>query len=114
MSRRATSLIIAAALLVPVFLSCSTDEDQGSEVKTQLGESGNRLVAKRYKEFNQAGRHCQAPTTGNKRVLVTGFGLFTGVEFNISGVVVSTFADEGMTSAEVSSVASMPSAMRSN
>ncbi len=92
MSYRIPTLALAAALLVPAFSSCSTEDEQGSAVKTQLGVTGNQLVAKRFKEYKTSGSHCEATGSG-KRVLVTGFGLFTGVDYNISGVVVGSYAD---------------------
>lgn len=92
MSYRISGLVLAAALSVPAFSSCSTEDEQSSDVKTQLGYSGNQLVAKRFRDFKNGTQHCRAAGAG-KRVLVSGFGLFTGVDYNISGVVVGSMAD---------------------
>lgn len=60
---------------------------------TDLGSMGNISVAKNYqnykKHFEQIG--CRASGDGH-RILLTGFGLFSGVNYNISGAVVSSMA----------------------
>lgn len=70
--------------------------------KTDLGESGNLLVAERFAAYKAAHPEglCR-PMGGGRRVIVTGFGLFSGVPYNISGAVVRSMADPSFWPAEV-------------
>lgn len=83
--------------------SCAHEGDRkgaGSETKTDLGPTGNTQVAARFNAY-KAKRASEATgcrgLTSATRVMVTGFGLFTGVDFNISGLVVQSFADTAFT-----------------
>jgi len=62
--------------------------------KSDLGEQGNAFVAKTFDAYRRLhpGGACRASGTG-KRVLVTGYGLFSGVPYNVSGTVVRSMAD---------------------
>lgn len=95
------ALIVAAA----AFGGCRTSGNgEGSAVKTDLGETGNTAVAERfeaYKERREANQLGCRPTTNFPRVIVTGFGLFSGAPYNISGVVARTFADPTFTPATI-------------
>lgn len=68
---------------------------------TDLGNLGNARVAKNYqfykKQFEQKG--CLAKGSGH-RILLTGFGLFSGVNYNISSAVVSSMASSNFWPAE--------------
>lgn len=94
--------LLAAVLASASTVGCRTARDDDSGLKTDLGESGNTEVATRFatykaaRETNELG--CLG-TTNLPRVMITGFGLFTGVEYNISGVVARTFADPTFTPA---------------
>lgn len=62
--------------------------------KSDLGEQGNAYVAKTfdaYRRLHPDGA-CRASGTG-MRVLLTGYGLFSGVPYNVSGSVVRSMAD---------------------
>ncbi len=98
--RLAGCLMLAVGFTAMGLQSCSTESEEGSEVKTQLGASGNQAVARRYNDYVASGVSCQNTGSG-KHVLVTGFGLFSGVDYNISGVVVSSFADPSITSGTI-------------
>lgn len=71
-----------------------------SETLTDLGAEGNQAVADRFNAYRQKrsteNGGCR-PATSAKRVMITGFGLFTGVDYNISGVVAQSFADQAFT-----------------
>jgi hypothetical protein len=71
-------------------------------LKTNLGAVGNKLVAQNYrnyqKEFMTKG--CKANGPG-KRVILTGFGLFSGVNYNISGAVVSSMSNPALFPAKI-------------
>lgn len=58
-----------------------------------LGTQGNIAVAQRYRAYVAKGHGCFS-TGKNPRVLLTGFGLFSGVNFNISGLVVDNMRSE--------------------
>jgi hypothetical protein len=62
--------------------------------KSDLGEQGNLFVAKTFDAYRQLHPDgaCHAQGSG-KRVIVTGYGLFSGVPYNISGTVVRSMAD---------------------
>ena len=62
--------------------------------KSDLGEQGNAYVADTfdaYRKLHPDGA-CRAAGTG-RRVLVTGYNLFSGVPYNVSGTVVRSMAD---------------------
>ena len=66
----------------------------GQSEKSDLGEQGNLFVAKTfdaYRRLHPEGA-CRASGPG-KRAIVTGYGLFSGVPYNISGTVVRSMAD---------------------
>lgn len=66
----------------------------GQSEKSDLGEQGNIFVAKQFETYRRLHPDgaCHAQGAG-KRVLVTGYGLFSGVPYNISGTVVRSMAD---------------------
>ncbi len=92
--KSAINRIITITLVLQVFcLGCKGRRSKASDIKTNLGEVGNQKVSDVFK-LHQKDTHktCRAVGSG-KRVIVTGFGLFSGVDFNISGLVVSSMAD---------------------
>lgn len=89
MKLRLLSLLMPVCLLLPAVPALGTD----------LGKEGNVDVARRFGAWCKGSAHLRAPEpvkegeTAPRRVMITGFGLFSGVEFNISGVVVESMAD---------------------
>jgi hypothetical protein len=73
---------------------------------TDLGP-GNEAVAARYEAWVAKGARTQPPPvpkegeTPARRVMVTGFGLFSGVTFNVSGMVVESMANPEFWPAEM-------------
>ena len=85
--------VIAFLLGLQLPVSCrSTGSEIGSRPTTDLSESGNARVFATFTAYQKKAASCQAMGPG-RRVMVTGFGLFAGVPYNISGVVVSSLAD---------------------
>ncbi len=72
--------------------------DRNSEVATHLGAIGNKEMRKRFNDYQAKSEHCPPPSHPNeRRVLVTGFGLFSyppinpqREPFNLSGVLAAT------------------------
>jgi len=58
---------------------------------TDFNKEGNEDVADRYHAFLKRPERCEFRGPG-RRVLLTGFGLFAGVPFNISGALIENFA----------------------
>lgn len=75
-------LALLLLLLLPAPLADATD----------LGP-GNQALAKRFEAYKKGG-HRSKKSTARHRVMITGFGLFSGVDYNISGVVVDSMANE--------------------
>ncbi len=89
--RRALLLVMVAALL---------GLDAEDAYPTDMGKTGNEALAKRFEAWKAGDQHLLA-STAKRRILLTGFGLFSGVTFNISGVVASSMADPAFWPAEV-------------
>jgi hypothetical protein len=66
---------------------------------TELGRDGNEAVAARFARYVAKPRSAPPPAAG-RRVLVSGFGLFKGVSFNISGLVASALASPDLAAAD--------------
>lgn len=82
------SILIAAALT-----GCAVQRSP-SHMQTDLGESGNRRLIEIFAQYTAKDPQLGcAGTSGSKRVLITGFGLFSGADYNISGVVVQSMAN---------------------
>lgn len=60
---------------------------------TNLGPQGNVELSEKVKKHLQGSKSC-IPMNEGPRVILTGFGLFSGVSFNISGAVAENFAQE--------------------
>src|ERR1700722_6765877 len=60
--------------------------------KTSLGDAGDQEVAERYNAFEAHNLGCSTNLSG-PRVLVTGFGLFEGLNFNLSGAIATNLAN---------------------
>ncbi len=58
---------------------------------TDFGPEGNQDVYSRYQRFLSSSQRCEILTPG-PRVMLTGFGLFSGVPYNISGALIENFA----------------------
>jgi pyrrolidone-carboxylate peptidase len=80
-------LIIAATMTIASYAGTPISP------RTNLGKLGNLIVAKRFEAYKKAYefKGCKAQGAGH-RILLTGFGLFVGVNYNISGAVVSSMA----------------------
>jgi len=90
--------VLLLAVVTLLVSRCGSAPEAGSTVKTDLGYYGNLQVDAKFKAYKQKPTlGCKAATTTSKRVIVTGFGLFSGVNYNISGVVVSSMADQTLT-----------------
>ncbi len=86
---------VLMTLLLGVVSGCKHDTQQrqlDSQLDTDLGPIGNQQLKDRFDAYVARGVNCEAHGNG-KRVILTGFGLFSGVSFNISGVIVDTMAD---------------------
>ncbi|HXT00868.1 MAG TPA: hypothetical protein VN915_09360 [Elusimicrobiota bacterium] len=85
--RAALALLAAALAAGPCFAGQGPD-------KSDLGEQGNLFVAKTFSAYRRLHPEgaCRAAGPGT-RVLVTGYGLFSGVPYNVSGTVVRSMAD---------------------
>ncbi len=83
--------------------------DDTASVKTNLGASGNTKVKDEFTGYvtKSEGAGCGVPNaeSTDKRVIVTGFGLFSGADYNISGKVVESMAT-GFWSADVTGTTS--------
>jgi len=56
--------------------------------RTDLGPTGNQAVVQRYQTYLASGPRCSAATAVGTKILLTGFGLFSGIDSNISSAVV--------------------------
>lgn len=89
-------MLVRATVFTLIALCCACSaggpswEDK-SEFKTDLGD-GNQVVADRFALYRaKSGPHCTS--TGNgRRVIVTGFGLFSRADFNPSGVIAASLS----------------------
>jgi hypothetical protein len=90
-------------LIITVFIGLSltncrsTKNTESSEVKTDLGTVGNTFVLSRFKNYKARRTKIKSGCIGkseHRRVLITGFGLFSGVSSNISGAVSNSKSSE--------------------
>lgn len=58
-----------------------------SQERTNLGDVGNQLVLDRYNVFLSNGSNCQTAEPNSRRVIITGFGPFSGSTKNFSSEV---------------------------
>jgi hypothetical protein len=81
--------------MIPFLNSClASRKDSG--LQTDLGSKGNKEVEEEFEEYQGKGATCVMEPRNEaspKRVLLTGFGLFVGVEYNISGVTIQSLMD---------------------
>jgi len=87
-----TSQIAVRSGIILLLMSCGQTATNDTKLKTNLGSIGNQLVKDTFEQYRNKAEHCRASSAA-PRVLVTGFGLFSDVEYNISGTVISSFAD---------------------
>jgi pyrrolidone-carboxylate peptidase len=78
-------------LMILVALPHCRAKRQESATQTNLGATGNADVVQKFAEYKEHHRGCVSSGAA-KRVLMTGFGLFYGAEFNISGVIVDSMS----------------------
>ena len=95
-----TSQIAARSGIILLLIGCGQTADNATKLKTNLGSVGNQLVTDTFERYRGKAEHCRASSDA-PRVLVTGFGLFIGAEYNISGTVVSSFADPNFTASDI-------------
>jgi hypothetical protein len=84
------NLFLAAATL------CAACQQAQSDPQTNLGETGNTLVEKRFLDYvssRENGMPGCHPAGSGKRILLTGFGPFQETAKNISGSVASALGD---------------------
>jgi len=84
----------AAALLWSCALAASAARAQVIRPRADMGREGNVFVARSfdaYRRLHPDGA-CRAQGSG-ERVILTGYGLFAGVPYNVSGTVVRSMAD---------------------
>jgi hypothetical protein len=88
-AKKVTGTFLSFLALAFVFLANAEDTD------TDLGEAGNRAVARRFAEYLEKGSGCEPVDGSLPRVMLAGFGLFSGVPFNISGAVIDHLQGDG-------------------
>lgn len=98
MRNRLTSFNLkrAATLVAALFLvSCRSVSGHKNKLLTELG-ADNESVAERFELYKAKKSHCfqSAKTKARYRVILAGFGPFSGVEFNTSSLVAMNFADQ--------------------
>jgi pyrrolidone-carboxylate peptidase len=87
-------VLLNVSLTVSLTASCSTPRRQKSKVLTDLG-ADNEAVAARFERYKSKTSHC-APVPVSQagyRVILAGFGPFSGVSLNTSSLVAMNFAD---------------------
>lgn len=88
--------IVFALVLFLWSTGCIRRSQGGSETQTNLGENENARVARTFRAYRDARtthRGGCVQTGSGRKVMVTGFGLFSGVEKNISGVVAEALSN---------------------
>lgn len=82
------------------FREGGSSSDPNTEFETNLGQNGNTDVAQRfaaYKSHRQQNSLGCTSSSSAKRVMVTGFGLFDGVTYNLSGVIAQSLGSAAFT-----------------
>lgn len=79
--------------LILCLLGCKSIEKNPAGVKTDLGPAGNAAVVKTFREYVKKTQHCDSGGA-SKRAMITGFGLFSGASFNISGTIADSMASK--------------------
>jgi len=64
-----------------------------AQAQMEFSASEDQILTQKYQSYIKSGRKCQAVNAG-PRVILTGFGLFEGVSFNISGAIISNLASQ--------------------
>lgn len=101
-------LIVASSVL-----SCGLNTSSFSQTETDLGPVGNEKVRAVYAKYTRKASGCLPKESADvPRVMVTGFGLFAGAAFNISGAVVANMADENFFPAQVNTDEAFPASPR--
>jgi len=77
--------------------------DKGSDSMTDLGPAGNAAISRVFSSYQRQGRHCEDVGSHGRRILISGFGRFSGAAFNISGAVIRSMADPGFWPSEFDS-----------
>jgi len=77
---------------------------ENPDQKTDLGDEGNKFVATEFASYTQLHPQGQCKSSGTGTpVIITGFGLFEGVSYNISGTVVQALAGQRPAAVKISS-----------
>ncbi len=91
------------ALLVMAL--CSLFVMTASDARTTDLGDGNADVAQMFEKYKKGGPRTKK-SDAKRKVMITGFGLFSGVDYNISGVVVESMASKDFWPAEILPTAS--------
>jgi pyrrolidone-carboxylate peptidase len=107
--RRRPRLSIAALIGLSCLCSCRSIQHKPrdeSQVRTDIGPTGNSLVAREFDKYVANSGGCIDPGQAGdhlKHVIVSGFGPFQNKPFNISGVVSGTMAQANLWSGNLQS-----------
>lgn len=95
LSRKIISFCLVIWAVLTIATACRTARHSKSKILTDLG-GDNKLVSERFERYKSKRQHCSPvpAAQANYRVLLAGFGPFSGVEFNTSSVVAMNFADQ--------------------
>lgn len=77
--------------IVQIIIIALTLAAHAETTNTDLGK-GNAAVARRFAEYIEKRQGCEANQSGLPRVMLSGFGLFSGAQFNISGAVIDNLS----------------------
>lgn len=91
--RRVLPGLLFVAALAPFACKHGDGGDGGADIKTDLGP-GNAEVVANVEAYRAKAAAAHCAKKGERRIIITGFGLFSGADYNISGVVASSLAKE--------------------
>lgn len=78
-------------LFVGLWVLCLTAH-AGTIVDTELGKAGNQWVAETFQKYRANAKGCVSGGGTERRILVQGYGPFSGISRNLSGAVVAHLA----------------------
>ncbi len=84
----------AVAAFAAALLGWTASAHAFTSLFTDLGGVGNATVARTFADYQRKLSNGCRPVAQGPRVIVTGFGLFFGIDYNISGAVVQSMANE--------------------
>jgi pyrrolidone-carboxylate peptidase len=87
-------MLVSLIMFIIFATSLVTANDQPPRYETDLGENGNQFVADTFTQYQRLHPNGICSTAGiGKKIILTGFGLFAGASYNISGSVVASLAN---------------------